>query len=34
MKNMNLTMKEAMDALEIKEEDRSRYTELLKKNSQ
>lgn len=31
MKNMNLTVKEAMDALEIKEEERSRYTELLKK---
>lgn len=33
MKNMNLTIKEAMDALEIKEEDRFRYTELLKKNN-
>lgn len=31
MKNMNLTVKEAMDALEIKEEERSRYAELLKK---
>ena len=33
MKNMNLTVKEAMDALEIKEEERSRYTEMLKKNN-
>ena len=30
MDTMNMTAKEAMDALKIKEEDRSQYTELLK----
>ena len=31
MDTMNMTAKEAMDALKIKEEERSRYAELLKK---
>lgn len=31
MDTMNMTSKEAMDALKIKEEERSRYAELLKK---
>lgn len=33
MKNMNLTVNEAMVALEIKEEERSRCTEMLKNNN-
>ena len=31
MDTMNMTSKEAMDALKIKEDERSRYAELLKK---
>ncbi len=34
MDTMNLTAKEAMDALKIKEEDRFRYTELLEKTKE